>query len=166
MTDIALIVNGENKTVSVPPETTLLKMLRENLNYTGSKLGCDVGDCGACTVLIDGLAVNACLILAAQAEGKEVLTIEGLSTLEKYHPIQKAFEDVAALQCGFCGPGMIMATKALIDQDQDLTKQEIKDALSGNLCRCTGYTKIIEGVVDAYQEITGKKIPATKPRAA
>ena len=166
MTDIALIVNGENKTVSVPPETTLLKMLRENLNYTGSKLGCDVGDCGACTVLVDGLAVNACLILAAQAEGKEVLTIEGLSTLEKYHPIQKAFEDVAALQCGFCGPGMIMATKALIDQDQDLTKQEIKDALSGNLCRCTGYTKIIEGVVDAYQEITGKKIPTTKPRVA
>ena len=166
MTDIALIVNGENKAVSVPPETTLLKMLRENLNYTGSKIGCDVGDCGACTVLVDGLAVNACLMLAAQAEGKKVLTIEGLSTIEKYHPIQKAFEDVAALQCGFCGPGMIMATKALIDQDKDLTKQEIKDALSGNLCRCTGYTKIIEGVVDAYQEITGKKISATKPRAA
>ena len=166
MTDITLTVNGENKTVSVPPETTLLKMLRENLNYTGSKIGCDVGDCGACTVLVDGLAVNSCLMLAAQAEGKEILTIEGLSTLEKYHPIQKAFEDVAALQCGFCGPGMIMVTKALIDQDQDLTKQEIKDALSGNLCRCTGYTKIIEGVVDAYQEITGKKITATTPRAA
>ena len=166
MTDITLIVNGESKAVSVPPETTLLKMLRENLNYTGSKIGCDVGDCGACTVLVDGLAVNACLMLAAQAEGKEVLTIEGLSTLEKYHPIQKAFEDVAALQCGFCGPGMIMVTKALIDQDQDLTKQEIKDALSGNLCRCTGYTKIIEGIVDAYQEITGRKIPLTKPRAA
>jgi carbon-monoxide dehydrogenase small subunit len=105
-------------------------------------------------------------VLAGQAEGKEVLTIEGLSTLEKYHPIQKAFEDVAALQCGFCGPGMIIATKALIDQGEDLTRQEIKDALSGNLCRCTGYTKIIEGVVDAYEEITGKKMPETKPRAA
>jgi aerobic-type carbon monoxide dehydrogenase small subunit (CoxS/CutS family) len=166
MTDVTLVVNGEEKTASVPPETTLLKMLRENLDLTGAKLGCDVGDCGACTVLLDGLAVNACLVLAGQAEGKEVLTIEGLSTLEKYHPIQKAFEDVAALQCGFCGPGMIIATKALIDQGEDLTRQEIKDALSGNLCRCTGYTKIIEGVVDAYEEITGKKMPETKPRAA
>jgi carbon-monoxide dehydrogenase small subunit len=166
MTDVTLVVNGEEKTASVPPETTLLKMLRENLDLTGAKLGCDVGDCGACTVLLDGLAVNACLVLAGQAEGKEVLTIEGLSTLEKYHPIQKAFEDVAALQCGFCGPGMIIATKALIDQGEDLTRQEIKDALSGNLCRCTGYTKIIEGVVDAYEEITGKKMSETKPRAA
>jgi aerobic-type carbon monoxide dehydrogenase small subunit (CoxS/CutS family) len=166
MTDVTLVVNGEEKTASVPPETTLLKMLRENLDLTGAKLGCDVGDCGACTVLLDGLAVNACLVLAGQAEGKEVLTIEGLSTLEKYHPIQKAFEDVAALQCGFCGPGMIIATKALIDQGEDLTRQEIKDALSGNLCRCTGYTKIIEGVVDAYEEITGKKMLETKPRAA
>ncbi|MGY8998708.1 MAG: (2Fe-2S)-binding protein [Rhodospirillales bacterium] len=166
MTDVTLVVNGEEKTASVPPETTLLKMLRENMDLTGAKLGCDVGDCGACTVLLDGLAVNACLVLAGQAEGKEVLTIEGLSTLEKYHPIQKAFEDVAALQCGFCGPGMIIATKALIDQGEDLTRQEIKDALSGNLCRCTGYTKIIEGVVDAYEEITGKKMLETKPRAA
>ena len=133
MTDITLNVNGEVKTASVPPETTLLKMLREDLNFTGAKIGCDVGDCGACTVLVDGLAVNACLMLAAQANGKEVLTIEGLSTLDKYHPIQKAFEDVAALQCGFCGPGMIMATKALIDQEQELTRDQIKDALSGNL---------------------------------
>ena len=166
MTDITLIVNGETKKASVPPETTLLKMLREDLNYTGSKIGCDVGDCGACTVLVDGLAVYACLMLAGQAEGKEILTIEGLSTLEKYHPIQKAFENVAALQCGFCGPGMIMVTKSLIDQDIELNRQDIKDALSGNLCRCTGYTKIIEGVIDAYQEITGKKLPETKPRMA
>ena len=166
MTDITLIVNGEEKTASVPPETTLLKMLREDLNYTGAKLGCDVGDCGACTVLVDGMAVNACLMLAGQAEGKKIETIEGLSTLGESHPIQKAFEDVAALQCGFCGPGMIMSTKALIDQGEDLTKQEIKDALSGNLCRCTGYTKIIEGVIDAYEEITGKKVPEENPRAA
>ena len=166
MTDITLNVNGEVKTASVPPETTLLKMLREDLNFTGAKIGCDVGDCGACTVLLDGLAVNACLMLAAQANGKEVLTIEGLSTLDEYHPIQKAFEDVAALQCGFCGPGMIMATKALIDQELELTRDQIKDALSGNLCRCTGYTKIIDGVVDAYEEITGRKVPARNPRAA
>ena len=166
MTDITLNVNGEVKTASVPPETTLLKMLREDLNFTGAKIGCDVGDCGACTVLVDGLAVNACLMLAAQANGKEVLTIEGLSTLDKYHPIQKAFEDVAALQCGFCGPGMIMATKALIDQEQELTRDQIKDALSGNLCRCTGYTKIIDGVIDAYEKITGRKVPTRNPRAA
>ena len=126
MTDITLNVNGEVKTASVPPETTLLKMLREDLNFTGAKIGCDVGDCGACTVLVDGLAVNACLMLAAQANGKEVLTIEGLSTLDKYHPIQKAFEDVAALQCGFCGPGMIMATKALIDQEQEFRETKLK----------------------------------------
>ncbi|MBT7955017.1 MAG: (2Fe-2S)-binding protein [Rhodospirillaceae bacterium] len=166
MTDVTITVNGEERTASVPPETTLLKMLREDLNLTGAKVGCDVGDCGACTVLVDGIAVNACLMLAGQAEGKKIETIEGLSTLEEYHPIQKAFEEVAALQCGFCGPGMIMSTKALIDQGEELTKQEIKDALSGNLCRCTGYTKIIEGVIDAYEEITGKKVPEVNPRAA
>ena len=166
MTDITLTVNGEERTASVPPETTLLKMLREDLNLTGTKLGCDVGDCGACTVLVDGIAVNACLMLAGQANGKKIETIEGLSTLEEYHPIQKAFEEVAALQCGFCGPGMIMSTKAMIDQGDDLSKQDIRDALSGNLCRCTGYTKIIDGVIDAYEEITGKKVPEISPRAA
>ena len=115
-------------------------------------------------MLVDGIAVNACLMLAGQADGKKIETIEGLSTLAEYHPIQKAFEEVAALQCGFCGPGMIMSTKALIDQGEDLSKQEIKDALSGNLCRCTGYTKIIDGVIDAYEDITGKKVPETNPR--
>ncbi|HJO86673.1 MAG TPA: (2Fe-2S)-binding protein [Rhodospirillales bacterium] len=166
MTDVTLTVNGEERTASVPPETTLLKMLREDLNLTGAKLGCDVGDCGTCTVLVDGIAVNACLMLAGQANGKKIETIEGLSTLEEYHPIQKAFEEVAALQCGFCGPGMIMSTKAMIDQGDDLSKQDIRDALSGNLCRCTGYTKIIDGVIDAYEEITGKKVPEISPRAA
>ncbi len=166
MTDVTLTVNGEERTASVPPETTLLKMLREDLNLTGAKLGCDVGDCGTCTVLVDGIAVNACLMLAGQANGKKIETIEGLSTLEEYHPIQKAFEEVAALQCGFCGPGMIMSTKAMIDQGDDLSKQDIRDALSGNLCRCTGYTKIIDGVINAYEEITGKKVPEISPRAA
>ncbi|MDP7625021.1 MAG: (2Fe-2S)-binding protein [Rhodospirillales bacterium] len=166
MTDVTLTVNGEERTASVPPETTLLKMLREDLNLTGAKLGCDVGDCGTCTVLVDGIAVNACLMLAGQANGKKIETIEGLSTMEEYHPIQKAFEEVAALQCGFCGPGMIMSTKAMIDQGDDLSKQDIRDALSGNLCRCTGYTKIIDGVINAYEEITGKKVPEISPRAA
>ncbi|MDP7424485.1 MAG: (2Fe-2S)-binding protein [Rhodospirillales bacterium] len=147
MTDVTLTVNGEERTASVPPETTLLKMLREDLNLTGAKLGCDVGDCGTCTVLVDGIAVNACLMLAGQANGKKIETIEGLSTLEEYHPIQKAFEEVAALQCGFCGPGMIMSTKAMIDQGDDLSKQDIRDALSGNLCRCTGYAGIVNAIM-------------------
>jgi carbon-monoxide dehydrogenase small subunit len=153
--DITLTVNGEEKTASVPSETTLLKMLREELNLTGAKLGCDVGDCGACTVLVDGMAVNACLMLAGQADGRNVLTIEGLADSQKFDPLQKAFEDLGSLQCGFCGPGMILSAKYLIDNNPDPTVDDIKDALSGNLCRCTGYTKIIEGVVDACKEISG-----------
>ncbi|MDP6925678.1 MAG: (2Fe-2S)-binding protein [Rhodospirillales bacterium] len=155
MADITLTVNGEEKTASVPSETTLLKMLREELNLTGAKLGCDVGDCGACTVLVDGMAVNACLMLAGQADGRNVLTIEGLADSQKFDPLQKAFEDLGSLQCGFCGPGMILSAKYLIDNNPDPTVDDIKDALSGNLCRCTGYTKIIEGVVDACKEISG-----------
>jgi carbon-monoxide dehydrogenase small subunit len=154
--DITLTVNGEEKTASVPSETTLLKMLREELNLTGAKLGCDVGDCGACTVLVDGMAVNVCLMLAGQADGRNVLTIEGLADSQKFHPLQKAFEDLGSLQCGFCGPGMILSAKYLIDNNRDPTVDDIKDALSGNLCRCTGYTKIIEGVVDACKEISGE----------
>ena len=122
-------------------------MLREDLNLTGAKLGCDVGDCGTCTVLVDGIAVNACLMLAGQANGKKIETIEGLSTLEEYQPIQKAFEEVAALQCGFCGPGMIMSTKEMIDKGDDMSKKDIRDALSGNLCRCTGYVGIVNAIM-------------------
>ena len=148
MTKVTLTVNGESRTASVPPEMTLLRMLREEFSLTGSKLGCDVGDCGACTVLMDGKAVNACLILAGQADGRDVLTIEGLATMERLHPIQKAFEDKGSLQCGFCGPGVIMSAKALLDENPDPTEQEIRDALAGNLCRCTGYAKMIEAIQD------------------
>ncbi len=147
--DITLTVNGEDRTASVPPETTLLKMLREDLGLTGAKLGCDVGDCGACTVLVDGKSINACLMLVGQVQGRDVTTIEGLADLEHLHPLQKTFEDLAALQCGFCGPGIILSAKWLLDQNPNPTVDEIKDSLSGNLCRCTGYTKIIEAVVDA-----------------
>ena len=149
MIDVTIVVNGETRRASVPPETTLLKLLRENFALTGAKLGCDVGDCGACTVIVDGLAVNSCLMLAGQANGRSVTTIEGLATRDRLHPIQKAFEDTGALQCGFCGPGAIMATKALFDENSDPNVNDIRDALSGSLCRCTGYTKMIEAVQEA-----------------
>lgn len=146
MAKVTLTVNGEVRTATVPPETTLLKMLREELGLTGSKLGCDVGDCGACTVIVDGQSVNSCLMLAVQADGRDVLTIEGLATMEHLHPIQQLFEDKGALQCGFCGPGVIMSAKALLDENPNPTDQEIRDALAGNLCRCTGYSKMIEAI--------------------
>jgi carbon-monoxide dehydrogenase small subunit len=156
MADVTMIVNGETRTASVPPETTLLKLLRDNFNLTGAKLGCDVGDCGACTVIVDDKPVNACLMLAGQADGRAVLTIEGLATIDRLHPLQKAFEDHASLQCGFCGPGIILSAKALLDENPDPTVLEIRDALSGNLCRCTGYTKIIDAVQDAARALRGE----------
>lgn len=153
MTAVTIRVNGETRNASVPPEITLLDLLRDHFNLTGAKLGCDVGDCGACTVLVDGQAVNACLMLAGQADGRAVLTIEGLATRDRLHPIQKAFEDHGSLQCGFCGPGVILSAKALLDENPNPSVHEIKDALSGNLCRCTGYTKMIEAIQDAARAL-------------
>lgn len=146
MAEVTMTVNGERRTAHVAPETTLLRMLRDDLQLTGSKLGCDVGDCGACTVIVDGKSVNACLMLAVQADGRSVLTIEGLAAVERLHPIQQAFEEKGSLQCGFCGPGVIMSAKALLDENPDPTEHEIRDALGGNLCRCTGYAKMIEAI--------------------
>ncbi len=157
MIDVTITVNGSVRSASVAPETTLLKLLRENFQLTGTKLGCDVGDCGACTVIVDGMAVNACLMLAAQADGREVLTIEGLASTDKLHPLQKVFEDLGSLQCGFCGPGMLLSAKALLDDNPNPTVHEIRDALAGNLCRCTGYSKIIEGVQDAARMMRNPK---------
>ena len=154
MVTVTVNVNSERRTASVAPETTLLKLLRESFNLTGAKLGCDVGDCGACTVIVDGKLVNSCLMLAGQVDGLDVLTIEGLATTDRLHPIQKVFEEKGSLQCGFCGPGVIMATKALLDQNPNPTLYEIRDALAGNLCRCTGYTKMIEAVQAIAREGT------------
>jgi carbon-monoxide dehydrogenase small subunit len=156
VTDIALTVNGEMRTASVPPETTLLKLLRDHFNLTGAKLGCDVGDCGACTVIVDGMAVNSCLMLAGQVNGRSVTTIEGLATRDRLHPIQKAFEESGALQCGFCGPGIILSVKTLLDENSDPDVKDIRDALSGSLCRCTGYTKMIEAVQEAARVLRGE----------
>jgi carbon-monoxide dehydrogenase small subunit len=152
MLSVSVTVNGEKRTASVPPETTLLKLLRESFNLTGAKLGCDVGDCGACTVIVDGKLMNSCLMLAGQADGRDILTIEGLATSDRLHPIQKAFEEKGSLQCGFCGPGVIMSAKWLLDQTPDPSVLEIRDALAGNLCRCTGYTKMIEAIQTIARE--------------
>ncbi len=154
---VQLKVNGEPRSAEVPAETTLLKLLREHLGLTGAKLGCDVGDCGTCTVIVDGESVNSCLMLAARAAGSDITTIEGLADAQQLHPIQHAFEELGALQCGFCGPGMIMSAKNLLDKNTEPTVAEIRDALAGNLCRCTGYTKIIEAVLDA-----GRAMSATE----
>lgn len=149
--NVTIKINGVERQASVPAETTLLKALREEWDLTGTKLGCDVGDCGACTVLLDGVSVNACLILAVQADGREVTTIEGLGDADNLHPLQKAMEELASLQCGFCGPGMIISAKALLDGNPTPSADEVRDALAGNLCRCTGYTKIVEAVIEASQ---------------
>jgi carbon-monoxide dehydrogenase small subunit len=158
VTTVTVIVNGHRRTASVAPETTLLELLRDSFGLTGAKLGCDVGDCGACTVLVDGQAVNACLMFAGQVEGRHVLTIEGLATREQLHPLQKAFEDNGALQCGFCGPGIILSAKALLEQNPAPSMQDIREALAGNLCRCTGYTKIIEAVGDAARSLRSEDV--------
>jgi carbon-monoxide dehydrogenase small subunit len=144
---IRLKLNGVFVQAEVEPYWTLLKVIRDIFSLTGAKEGCGYGECGACTVLMNGLPVNACLVLAVQAEGKEVMTIEGLSGPDGgLHPLQKAFIEKGAIQCGFCTPGMILSAKALLDENKNPTEEEIKKAIVGNLCRCTGYVKIVEAV--------------------
>jgi len=134
---------------TIKPYMTLLDFLREDLGLKGTKRGCDSGQCGACTILMDGKTMNACLVLAIQADGKEIQTIEGLSSGGRLHPLQEAFVEEGAVQCGFCVPGMILSAKALLDEEKDPSEEEVREALSGNLCRCTGYVKIIKAVQKA-----------------
>ena len=141
-----MTVDGKAHVAEVEPRLLLLHHLRENLGIGGVHSGCDTTNCGACTVLMDGESVKSCTVLAVQADGREVLTIEGLATKEQLHPLQQLFEEKGSLQCGFCGPGVIMSAKALLDENPDPTELEIRDALAGNLCRCTGYTKMIEAI--------------------
>jgi carbon-monoxide dehydrogenase small subunit len=143
---VRFTLNGDPVESGVRPEETLVQTLRERFGLTGAKQGCDLGDCGACTVLFDGEPVLSCLVLAADAEGHSVLTIEGLSNGEELHPLQKAFLDEGAVQCGYCTPGMILTAKALLETNPEPTENDIRRALSGNLCRCTGYTKIVGAV--------------------
>lgn len=155
--DVRILVNGEWMTASVEPQTTLLELLREEWHLTATKQGCDEGDCGACTILLDGQPVNSCLVLAVRANGREVMTLEGLGDEEHLHPLQQAFIQHGALQCGFCGGGMLMAAKALLDKNLDPTEADVRHALSGNLCRCTGYSKIIDAVLSASRAIKAQQ---------
>jgi len=151
---ITLTVNGEVYEILVKPNASLLDVLRNELDLTGTKRGCDSGDCGACTVIMDGKAVDACLVLAMKADGRNIVTIEGLANGNKLDPIQEAFLEKGAVQCGFCTPGMALSTKALLDNNPNPTKEEIKAGIAGNLCRCTGYTKIIEAIQTASQKMS------------
>jgi aerobic carbon-monoxide dehydrogenase small subunit len=143
---IHLTINDQYYEVAVEPNLTLVDLLRYQLGLTGTKKGCEMGDCGSCTVILDGKAVNSCLVLALQADGRSIQTIEGLETGEGLHPVQEAFVEKGAIQCGFCSSGMILSAKTLLDQKPNPSETEIRRALSGNLCRCTGYQKIIEAV--------------------
>jgi len=143
---IKFTINGKVIDTQVPPHWTLLRLLREKLGLTGTKEGCGNGECGACTVLLDGMPVNACLILAPKVEGRGVMTVEGLGSRESLHPLQKSFIDHGAIQCGFCTPGILMSSKALLEKNPHPTREEIKEAISGHLCRCTGYHQIIEAI--------------------
>lgn len=151
MEEIKLTVNGEEIAVPIEKNWTLLYVLREVLDLTGAKCGCNTGDCGACKVIIDGEAVNSCLVLARNAVGKRIETIEGLSKGTQLHPLQRAFVECGAIQCGYCTPGMIMSAKALLDKNPDPSEEEIRQAISNNLCRCTGYVKIVDAIRTAAQ---------------
>lgn len=148
---ICLTINGEKYEVAVAPNMTLADLLREELLLTGTKKGCEMGECGTCTVIMNGRAVNSCLVLAVQAAGKDITTVEGLETDSGLHPLQKKFIENGAIQCGFCTSGMLLSAKTLLDKNPQPTEQEIRTAISGNLCRCTGYQKIVESIKDVSE---------------
>ena len=159
--NITLHINGDKYSIAVEPWRTLSEVLREDLNMIGTKIGCETGDCGACTVLINGQSVTSCLSLAVESDGKEITTIEGLSTQgDTLHPIQEAFVEQGAIQCGYCTPGMILSAKYLLDRNPEPTESQIRQALSGNLCRCTGYNLIVKAVMAASKKIKIKSDPS------
>ncbi len=147
-----LTVNGEPRQVLAEPYYSLLDMLRDELRLTGTKKGCDEGDCGACTVLLNGAPVTSCLVLAHSAHDAEVTTVEGLATREGLHPVQQAFAEYGGLQCGFCTPGLIMSAVGLLEKNANPTEEEVKYAIGGNLCRCTGYTKVVQAIMAAAEK--------------
>ena len=152
---IELDVNGARYEVAVPPNRTLLEALREDLELTGTKQGCGIGDCGTCTVLLEGKPVNSCLVLAVQAVGHEITTIEGIADGTRLHPVQQSFIDHGAVQCGFCTPGMVLSGIAVLKEHPRPTEAQVREGISGNLCRCTGYQKIVEAVLDAAPAVKG-----------
>ena len=152
---IRFALNGEDTDVAFAPYKTLLEVLREDLGHTGTKHGCELGECGACAVLVDGKPVLSCLVLGVECDGKKILTVEGLSADGKLHPLQDACADLGAAQCGYCTPGILVTAKALLDSNAHPSRDQIREALSGNLCRCTGYQQIFEAVEEAIVRIAG-----------
>jgi carbon-monoxide dehydrogenase small subunit len=159
---VALRVNGEDVEVAFAPHKTLLEVLREDLNLTGTKHGCELGECGTCAVLVDGKPVLSCLALGLDMEGREITTVEGLDCAGRLHPLQETFADLGAAQCGYCTPGFLCTAKALLDANAKPSREEIKEALAGNLCRCTGYIKIYEAVELAAARMRGEKAEPAK----
>ena len=153
---IRLVVNGRRHTTKIDPATSLLDFLRDTLGYKGVKICCNTGECGACTVLFNGKPVNSCVVLGADAAGAEIVTVEGLAEGDRLHPVQQAFIDTGAVQCGYCTPGFIISVKALLDRTKNPTPEEIEEAVSGNICRCTGYAKIVDAIHLAADRIAGR----------
>ena len=154
MTQVSVVVNGVRRDADVEPRTLLVYFLREHLGLTGTNIGCDTTSCGSCTVLLDGESVKSCTLLTAQADGREVMTIEGLASDDELHPIQEAFHRNHGLQCGFCTPGMIMAAQSFLKENPSPTEHEVRMALEGNLCRCTGYQNIVKSILDAADRMS------------
>ncbi|TMB66751.1 MAG: (2Fe-2S)-binding protein [Deltaproteobacteria bacterium] len=153
---INLTVNGNTQSATAEPSTSLLDFLRDTLNYKGTKLCCNTGECGACTIIYNGKPINSCVTLAADANGAEIVTIEGLADGDKLHPVQQAFIDTGAVQCGYCTPGYIISVKVLLDRTKEPTPEDIEEAVSGNICRCTGYTKIVDAIQLAADRMAGR----------
>ena len=153
---IRLVVNGKRHAAQIDPALSLLDFLRDTLGYKGVKICCNTGECGACTILFNGKPVNSCVVLAADAAGAEIVTVEGLAEGDRLHPVQQAFIDTGAVQCGYCTPGFIISVKALLDRTMKPTQEEIEEAVSGNICRCTGYTKIVDAIQIAAQRLQAR----------
>ena len=160
---ITLKINGEEHSFEVEPRTLLVHLIREHANLTGTHIGCDTSSCGACTILINGKSAKSCTILAVQANGKEITTVEGLATAEGVHPIQEGFKENHGLHCGFCTPGMMLRAIELLEKNPNPTEEEIRWGISGNLCRCTGYNNIVKAIQYAGAKIRGDELPSTEP---
>lgn len=160
---ITITVNGEQHTVDVEPRTLLVHLIREQLNLTGTHIGCDTSSCGACTILLNGKSIKSCTVLAVQANGKEIATVEGLATTEGLHPIQEGFKENHGLHCGFCTPGMMMRAIEMLEHNPDPSEEEIRWGISGNLCRCTGYNNIVKAIQYAGAKMRGEATPSTEP---
>ena len=161
--EITLTINGESHTVEVEPRLLMVHLIRENLNLTGTHIGCDTSNCGACTVLLDGKSVKSCTVLAIQANGKNITTVEGLAQNGELHPLQEGFKENHGLHCGFCTPGMMMRAVELLEKNPNPTEEEIRWGISGNLCRCTGYNNIVKAIQFAGAKQRGDELPSTEP---